>query len=227
MARVIPRVDISEELEDWSSAVYGEEVRSANFSALTKLQQQTNDACNMFEEIAEDFDERDEQWAQDLQSVAESVTAAAGSASAAEASEAAAAGSASAASASESAAAASQAAADDSEAAAEEAADRAETAAAGVEYPVSYGLPQTLTPAQQQQAAENIGLGDVKASLSDVLPAEYSTTATYNKGATCMHEGKMYKCNSNNVTGTWNPSYWSETRIGNVATLSYIVVSEW
>jgi len=44
-------------------------------------------------------------------------------------------------------------------AAAEDAAERAESAAAGVEYPVSY-VPQTLTPEQQEQARENIGLGN-------------------------------------------------------------------
>lgn len=188
MSRVIPRVDISEELDDWSEAIYGEEVRSANVSALTKLQQQTNDACDMFEEIADDFDERDEQWAQDLQSVDESVEAAAGSASAAAASETAAAGSASAASASETAAAASQAAAASSEEASEAAAERAEEAAESVESPVSYA-PQTLTPAQQQQAAENIGLGDVKASLSHINLKDTVTQVQYNLG---IENGIMY-----------------------------------
>src|SRR5690606_30261234 len=38
-----------------------------------------------------------------------------------------------------------------------DAAERAESAAAGVEFPVSFA-PQTLTPEQQEQARENIGL---------------------------------------------------------------------
>ncbi len=41
---------------------------------------------------------------------------------------------------------------------AEDAAERAETAAAGVEYPVSYGLPQSLSTSQRLQAQANIGL---------------------------------------------------------------------
>lgn len=45
----IKRVDISSEIQDWKSAVYGEEVRSANVSALTKLQTQINDACDGIE----------------------------------------------------------------------------------------------------------------------------------------------------------------------------------
>ena len=45
----IPRVDISQEIADWQAAVYGEEVRSANVSALTKLQTQMNAACDGIE----------------------------------------------------------------------------------------------------------------------------------------------------------------------------------
>ena len=62
----------------------------------------------------------------------------------------------------------------------ESAADRAEAAAAGVENPVSYA-PQTLTPAQQQQATENIGLGDVKTSkinYTDALTLEEIEAST-------------------------------------------------
>ena len=38
MAAQPVHVDISEELQDWQNARYGREVRSANVSALTKLQ---------------------------------------------------------------------------------------------------------------------------------------------------------------------------------------------
>lgn len=73
-------------------------------------------------------------------------------------------------------------------------------------------------------------LGDVKASLQqleDIFPAEYDSTVVYNKGSLCMKDGVLKQCNSNNVTGAWNPSYWATVRLGNVATLSYTVVSEW
>jgi hypothetical protein len=52
--------------------------------------------------------------------------------------------------------AAAEAAAEQAEAAAE----RAETAAAGVKFPVSYGLAQTLTNAQKKQARANMGVGE-------------------------------------------------------------------
>lgn len=50
----IPRVDISQEIADWQAAVYGEEVRSANVSALTKLQTQMNAACDGIEDAETD-----------------------------------------------------------------------------------------------------------------------------------------------------------------------------
>lgn len=50
----IPRVDISQEIADWQAAVYGEEVRSANVSALTKLQTQMNAACDGIENAETD-----------------------------------------------------------------------------------------------------------------------------------------------------------------------------
>lgn len=50
----ISRVNISQEISDWQNAVYGEEVRSANVSALTKLQTQMNDACDAIEEAVDD-----------------------------------------------------------------------------------------------------------------------------------------------------------------------------
>lgn len=59
-----------------------------------------------------------------------------------------------------------QAAAEAAQLAAEDAADRAESAAAGVEYPVSYA-PQTLTPEQQEQARENIGIASLTDAVAD------------------------------------------------------------
>lgn len=49
----IPRVDITSEINDWQNAVYGEEVRSANVSALTKLQTQINAASDEIEDELE------------------------------------------------------------------------------------------------------------------------------------------------------------------------------
>lgn len=51
------------------------------------------------------------------------------------------------------------AAAEAAQQAAEEARDAAESAAGGVQYPVSYGIEQALSPSQRLQAQANIGLG--------------------------------------------------------------------
>lgn len=84
MSRVIPRADISQEIAEWQGAVYGEEVRTANVQALIKLQEQQNDACDMFEEIAEEFDERDTDWEEQMRTATQKATAAAESATAAD-----------------------------------------------------------------------------------------------------------------------------------------------
>ena len=39
----IKRIDLAKEIEDWRGAVHGEEVRSANISALQKMQTSIND----------------------------------------------------------------------------------------------------------------------------------------------------------------------------------------
>ncbi len=58
-------VDINQELQDWKSARYGRQVRAANVSALTKLQDQTNTAVDYVTEKGEAVD----QAAKDVQMV--------------------------------------------------------------------------------------------------------------------------------------------------------------
>lgn len=59
--------------------------------------------------------------------------------------------------------------------AAEDAAERAESAASGVEYPVSYA-PQTLTPEQQTQARENIGISATSQETFLMLQSHFMAT---------------------------------------------------
>lgn len=51
----IKRIDLSKEIEDWRSAVYGEEVRSANISALQKVQKSVNDTVVNVNQAANDI----------------------------------------------------------------------------------------------------------------------------------------------------------------------------
>lgn len=58
-------VDINQEIQDWKSARYGRQVRAANVSAMTKLQDQTNTAVDYVTEKGEAVD----QAAKDVQMV--------------------------------------------------------------------------------------------------------------------------------------------------------------
>ena len=64
--------------------------------------------------------------------------------------------------------------------------------------------------------------------LANILPLEYSTSTSYPSGAVCMHEGKMMQNTSGNtVSGAWNANYWTQARLGNMATLGYTEVQTW
>lgn len=48
--------------------------------------------------------------------------------------------------------------------------------------------------------------------LHNTIGAEaYDDTATYNTGDYCLHNGGLYKCNGDNVTGTWDATKWDAT----------------
>ena len=40
---------------------------------------------------------------------------------------------------------------------------------------------------------------------------EYDATATYNTGDYCIYSNTLYICNADNVTGTFDPTYWDQT----------------
>lgn len=56
MAETLVRVDMSDEIEAWRSAVYGRQVRSAQISALQKTQVQVNAAIDYIEQKGDDID---------------------------------------------------------------------------------------------------------------------------------------------------------------------------
>lgn len=65
MANQPVHVDINQDIQDWKDARYGRQVRAANVSALTKLQDQTNAAVDYVVEKGEAVD----QAAKDVQTV--------------------------------------------------------------------------------------------------------------------------------------------------------------
>lgn len=56
MAITLTHVDINREIKDWQKAIYGREVRAANVSALTKLQDQANGAMDYITEKGVEID---------------------------------------------------------------------------------------------------------------------------------------------------------------------------
>ena len=44
--------------------------------------------------------------------------------------------------------------------------------------------------------------------------ADYDATATYNTGDKCIYNNLLYICNTDNTTGTWDPSAWDFTPVG-------------
>ena len=50
-------------------------------------------------------------------------------------------------------------------------------------------------------------------TLFDIIGKEYDPNQTYYSGQTCHYEGKEYICNTDNTTGTWDPSKWTEISI--------------
>lgn len=51
-------------------------------------------------------------------------------------------------------------------------------------------------------------------SVRDISAKEYNKTATYNQGDYCTFGWVLYKCNSDNVTGNFDDTYWDETTVG-------------
>lgn len=60
------------------------------------------------------------------------------------------------------------------------------------------------------------------------LALVYDPDSVYNKGDHCIHEMKYWVCNTNNTTGAWNATKWTQTRVGNELTATdYISNVTW
>lgn len=80
-------------------------------------------------------------------------------------------------------------------------------------------------------------INEVKETSSENLAEAYDETATYNEGDYCTYDGVLYKCNTDNTTGTWDAQYWDAVKITDVmgssggtrvnfGTTSYVNVTE-
>lgn len=56
-------------------------------------------------------------------------------------------------------------------------------------------------------------INEVKEISADNLAEAYDGTATYNEGDYCTYDGVLYKCNTDNTTGTWDVQYWDATTV--------------
>lgn len=56
----------------------------------------------------------------------------------------------------------------------------------------------------------------VNAVTPDVIAPNYSLQNTYNTGDLVTYDRKLYQCNSNNVTGLWNASYWTQKTLADL-----------
>ncbi len=50
-------------------------------------------------------------------------------------------------------------------------------------------------------------------SLLHLIADNYDSTIIYNSGDVVIHDGLLYECNSNNVTGTWDNQLWDSRKI--------------
>ena len=57
---------------------------------------------------------------------------------------------------------------------------------------------------------------DRTVATSDLIASEYDSTQTYNTGDVVLHNGDLYMCKNDNVTGTWTSGNWQK---GNLVSL--------
>lgn len=72
-----------------------------------------------------------------------------------------------------------------------------------------------LTADDVQEAIDELegNIEDVSDGLDDAvesLAPAYDSTQTYDEGDIVSYQNKLYECNTDNTTGTWNAQYWDE-----------------
>ena len=81
-------------------------------------------------------------------------------------------------------------------------------------------MPITIYPGSMKKRNANGSYSDLVPAIAtdpevlDDFAEEYSTSETYNIGDYCIHNSDLYKCNTNNTTGTWNSNAWDHVTVG-------------
>lgn len=81
-------------------------------------------------------------------------------------------------------------------------------------------MPITLYPGSMKKRNANGSYSDLVPAIAtdpevlDDFAEEYSTSETYNIGDYCIHNSDLYKCNTNDTTGTWNNNAWDRVTVG-------------
>lgn len=81
-------------------------------------------------------------------------------------------------------------------------------------------MPITIYPGSMKKRNANGSYSDLVPAIAtdpevlDDFAEEYSTSETYNIGDYCIHNSDLYKCNTNNTTGTWNSNAWDRVTVG-------------
>ena len=90
--------------------------------------------------------------------------------------------------------------------------------AGGERYLSSSGVWQAPDSTPTENSNKLITSDAVYAALLDLaeqLSDEYDATATYDVGAYCIHENKLYKCTTAIATAeAWNSAHWTATTVG-------------
>jgi hypothetical protein len=83
----------------------------------------------------------------------------------------------------------------------------------------TFGAPMTQIA---RKVTEGVDFTNLETSNKKIVGAinqtlnnfaeEYDTTETYNTGDPALHDGTLYKCKADNVTGTWDSTKWEEAK---------------
>lgn len=58
-----------------------------------------------------------------------------------------------------------------------------------------------------------VSIDDVATGIEEVIAPAYDSATTYQKGDYVIYNGKLYECNDDNVTGTWDSTKWEFSRV--------------
>ena len=84
------------------------------------------------------------------------------------------------------------------------------------------GGGSSVTPNPAGAATDDLNKVDIDGTIyaiptgvdtSGLISDAYDSTSTYNTGDFCIYNNTLYKCNEDSVTGAWNSSKWTATKV--------------